>query len=348
MKRKHKLLIGIMVIGICLSLLSFNAWAYTSYQIKAGDSLFKISRQYNTNVSTLSSLNKIKNPNLIYTNQQIKLPDNKQSARSNSSSNSTTNQNNSNNYSSSSDSSSYNYSSNSNNKTTASSNFSNWQDNSIITAQERTKTDKKKIYYKKSSVNQVALTFDDGPDSKYTPQILDILKEHNVKATFFLLGKLSQKYQGVVKRIAREGHTIANHTWSHANLTQLETDEVEAEVEKTTKIIKEITNRKVNLLRPPYGHFSNELREMFAQTNYEIIHWSVDTLDWRAKNKQEIIDKVEGQLHNGAIILLHSAGGPTQDLTPTVQALPELIEEIKARGLDLVTVDDLLNLPAYS
>ena len=336
MKGNNKPII-ITIVSLILVVMSIStACAYTSYNVKQGDSLFKLSTRFNTNISTLSQLNNIQNPNLIYTNQQIKLPED-----------SATEKQSANNYNSTSSSSSTFFKSSSSSQSQAQSNTSPWQQNNIFTARKKTKEEKQQIYRQNPAAKQIALTFDDGPDNQYTPQILKVLKEYNIQATFFLLGKLSKQYPEVTKQIIKEGHTSGNHSWSHADLSTLNKTELARELNDTEKQLAKITRYRTKLLRPPYGKVSDDLLAKLDETDYEIIHWSIDSLDWKANNKQEILDRVLPNIQQGAIILFHSAGGPTQDLTSTVKALPTIIEAIQEQGIELVTVDELLSLPAY-
>lgn len=332
--------IVITIASLILVVMSIStACAYTSYNVKKGDSLFKLSTRFNTNISTLSRLNNIQNPNLIYTNQQLKLPEAPQ-VDSQSTSKYSGN-------SSASNSTFFGGSSNSQNQV-SSNNTTTWQQNNIFTARKKTTADKKKQLHRQNpAVKKIALTFDDGPDDQYTPQILEVLNKYNAPATFFLLGKLTKQHPEVTKRIIKEGHTIGNHSWSHADLTALNETELARELDDTEKILAKITRYRTKLLRPPYGRVSDDLLAKLEETDYEIIHWSIDSLDWKAESKQEILNNVLPHIKQGAIILFHSAGGPTQDLTPTVKALPPIIEAIREQGIQLVTVDELLSLPAY-
>ncbi|GAB6100619.1 hypothetical protein JCM16358_24980 [Halanaerocella petrolearia] len=317
--KKTKVGLIFMVILLLLLSVTTTSYAYTKYTVANGDSLFKISLKFNTSMSKLSTLNNLNNPNLIYTNQTLLLPDSNP------------------NYSNGSNSTDYN------------SGYQRISYNSKTDEQTSSQPEEpaKKMYRRGPKVKKIALTFDDGPDTKYTPRILEILKKYNVKATFFLLGKLAEKHPEVVRKIKADGHIIANHSWSHANLTKLSKAELSQELNDTSKALERITNYKTILLRPPYGAVSDKLLDRLKGTDYEIIHWSVDSLDWKSKTKEEILNRVLPKIHDGANILFHSAGGPTQDLSPTVKALPVIIETLRERGYKLVTVDKLYSLPAY-
>jgi peptidoglycan-N-acetylglucosamine deacetylase len=202
------------------------------------------------------------------------------------------------------------------------------------------------IYSGPAFGKRVALTFDDGPDRHYTLQILDILKRERVPATFFVVGNLSRKYPDVLKRIDREGHVIGNHSYSHPLLTKMTMDEVDAQLYRTNEIIRKETGKTPLLFRPPYGAVNKRLEKHLAAEGFRIIQWSVDTRDWAGPSSRKIIHTVKSQVGPGGIILQHSAGGP--QLKETVEALPVIIRYLKENGYEFVTVDRLLDVPAYA
>jgi polysaccharide deacetylase family sporulation protein PdaB len=194
--------------------------------------------------------------------------------------------------------------------------------------------------------NRIALTFDDAPDLVYTPQVLDILKQYNVKATFFVIGKIAEKYPEVIKRIVQEGHLIGNHSYSHANLTKLSPEEVEKDLNLAEQVIYNLTSFRTALFRSPYGALSDQTIKVLDQKKYKIIAWSVDSLDWKGLNAEQVEANIFSNVTKGSIILQHSAGGPGEDLSGTVKALPKIIEELRRQGYQFVTVDKLLNIQA--
>lgn len=199
-----------------------------------------------------------------------------------------------------------------------------------------------------SNSNKIALTFDDGPDSVYTEQVLDVLKSHNVPATFFVVGmNVESNNPEIINRIVNENHVIASHSWSHPNLSKQSASTVFAEINQTEKVIEEITGLKTALIRPPYGGVSEELVKQLKELNYKVINWSVDSVDWRDKDVDQILINTLPSVKDGAILLFHSGGGTEQDFSYTVKVLPELIETLKILGYEFVTVDNLLNVPAY-
>jgi len=189
---------------------------------------------------------------------------------------------------------------------------------------------------------KVALTFDDGLDDLYTIRVLDVLKQYEVPATFFLVGKRVVKHPQVVERIFREGHGIGNHSWSHAELTKVSAERLQMEVVQTEEAIWQITGEQTTFFRPPYGEVSEELLRKLQQMGYKVINWSVDSADWRAEDVDQILINTLPDVKEGAIILFHSAGGEGQSLDATVNALPELIYTLRLMGYTFVTLKDLL------
>lgn len=194
---------------------------------------------------------------------------------------------------------------------------------------------------------QIALTFDDAPDAVYTEQVLDVLKTYDIPATFFLVGTNVKDYPQLVERMVREEHVVANHSWSHPNLTKIKADSVGFQIKETEQAIEKLTGLQTALIRPPYGAVSREVVQQLKDSGYAVINWSVDSQDWRDRDVDQILINTLPGIKKGAIILLHSAGGTEQNFGATVKALPELIETLKFLDYEFVTVDKLLNIPAY-
>lgn len=192
---------------------------------------------------------------------------------------------------------------------------------------------------------EVALTFDDGPDSVYTPQILDILKRKGVRATFYFTGRRIETYPDVAKRAVREGHEIGNHTYDHPDLAKATPEEILAQLQRTEEIIERVTGRRPLTFRPPYGKHTPEVVAGARKLGYRIILWDVDSLDWESLIKDQIVENVVPKVQPGAIILFHSAaGGPGEDLSGAVQALPQVIDKIKDRKLKQVNVTEMFGI----
>ncbi|MFC8277724.1 polysaccharide deacetylase family protein [Streptomyces sp. NPDC057271] len=182
----------------------------------------------------------------------------------------------------------------------------------------------------------IALTFDAGP-GKDTPRLLDVLKEKKVPATFFLLGrKHVDRYPEVVKRIADEGHEVANHTWTHRILTDLEADEVRDELSRTQDAIEKITGNRPTLMRPPQGRTDGTVSEVSRDLGLAQILWSVTAKDYSTTDSDLIRKRVLEGAQGDGIILLHDI------YDGTVPAVPGIIDELKARGFTFVTVPQLL------
>ncbi|MEV5971418.1 polysaccharide deacetylase family protein [Streptomyces sp. NPDC051921] len=182
----------------------------------------------------------------------------------------------------------------------------------------------------------IALTFDAGP-GKDTPRLLDTLKEKQVPATFFLLGsKHVDRYPDVVKRIAAEGHEVANHTWSHRILTDLDAAEVRDELSRTQDAIERITGRKPTLMRPPQGRTDGTVAEVSRDLGLAQVLWSITAKDYSTVDSALIRQRVLDQAHRDGIILLHDI------YDGTVPAVPGIIDELKRQGYTFVTVPQLL------
>lgn len=185
----------------------------------------------------------------------------------------------------------------------------------------------------------VALTFDDGPHPTTTEQVLNILKQYDIKATFFWIGKNLKNYPKIAEKVVAEGHAIGNHTWSHPYRAMSESAAAE-EIEETAALIQQITGVKTYLFRPPGGMLENGFAAYARQQNYTVVLWSADAKDYRAST-EAIAENVLRQVKSGAIVLLHDGGG---DRGNTVEALPTIIEALKMRGYQFATVPDLLQM----
>lgn len=185
----------------------------------------------------------------------------------------------------------------------------------------------------------VALTFDHSWGNKFTPSILDSLKSHDVKVTFFIMGPWATKFPEVAQRMVAEGHEIGSHGFRHENYGDMGPDWVKNDIQKAHDQIKEITGVEATLIRPPNGHYSSKSLQAAHELKYRTIIWNVDSLDWKNPGRDVIIERVMKRLKPGAIILMHASDTPVQ----TADALPILLNKIKAEGYKIVTVGELLS-----
>ena len=186
---------------------------------------------------------------------------------------------------------------------------------------------------KKTEKKRIALTFDDGPHPIYTPQMLELLKEEQVPATFFLLGENVELYGDVVKEIAKEGHLIGNHTYHHVQVTTLALDEACKEIQETSDLIEELTGTGTEYVRPPFGTWNEELE---ARLNMIPVMWSIDTKDWTTQNVDWIVRETVKHAEDHDIILMHDS------YQSTVEAVKRVIEQLEAEGFEFVTVDEII------
>lgn len=184
----------------------------------------------------------------------------------------------------------------------------------------------------------IAITFDDGPHPSLTPQLLDMLKQRNVKATFFVLGSLVKDHPEIMRRAVAEGHEIGNHSWDHPNLGKMGDDAVRSQLTRTKDAVNAATGGKAtDLMRPPYGSITSAQRRWFHDDlGYKIILWSVDPLDWRKPGAEAITRRITESTRSGGIVLAH-------DIHPgTIAAMPATLDGLLAKGFKFVTVTQLL------
>jgi peptidoglycan/xylan/chitin deacetylase (PgdA/CDA1 family) len=202
-----------------------------------------------------------------------------------------------------------------------------------------------------------SLTFDDGPDPSYTPRILEILDHYKVKATFMVMGYNAVKHAGITKDMLDAGHEIGGHGWKHLNLTKATVAETRQEILHGTKMIESITGQPLTVFRPPYGRFSEEAMQLLGHAKQDLVIWSVTRGDLGWKDPRQIASHVARSLEPGGIVDLHDGLGrgtfnPDADFTERIRvrreteiaALPQMIEQIRERGLRLKTVSDVLRV----
>lgn len=178
----------------------------------------------------------------------------------------------------------------------------------------------------------VALTFDDGPHPKYSIEIAEALKKNDALATFFVLGSRAEKYKSTVNKIAENGNEIGNHTYSHRELTRLKNVEIQSEIRKTSDILKAITGKTPFLTRPSYGSVNDNVK---TYAGSPLILWSVDTQDWKSRDKDKIVHRTMSTVKDGDIILMHDIYKSSADAAKVV------ISELKAKGYQMVTISQL-------
>lgn len=194
----------------------------------------------------------------------------------------------------------------------------------------------------KGKKKSVALTFDDGPHPVNTPRILEILKEKNVKATFFLIGKNAEKYPDLVTRIDQEGHIVANHSYSHHYLIAFfSTDRLRRDLKRCNEIIFGILGKSPKFFRPPFGVTNPRYAAVLKQSGLQSIGWSLRSFDTRAKNKYQFIEQVISKLQKRDIILLHD------NLSVTADALEDLIEHCRSKHIDIQPLSLIINTEPY-
>lgn len=180
-----------------------------------------------------------------------------------------------------------------------------------------------------------ALTFDDGP-GPHTSYLLDVLRDKNAKASFFVLGSKVARQASLLQRMKQEGHHIGNHTWNHPNLTKLAAGDVASEVSRTNDAIRQAIGSAPTTIRPPYGATNAAVNSQFAQLGVASIMWSVDTRDWADRDSAIVCQRAVGSAQSGSIILLH-------DIHKTsVDAVPCIIDGLQKQGFQLVSIDTLL------
>jgi peptidoglycan/xylan/chitin deacetylase (PgdA/CDA1 family) len=190
------------------------------------------------------------------------------------------------------------------------------------------------------NVPMVALTFDDGPHDT-SPELMDILKAHGAHATFFLVGSNVVKRPEIAKRMAAEGHDLANHTRTHLNLTRLRPDQIRNEIDNDTIVIARATGVRVRLFRPPGGQYDDRVTAEAAREGLMTVLWSNNTGDWQAKDPKWIVNRVLSEVQPGDVILLH------EDQRETLDAMPAILNGHARRGLRAVTVTELLKASGY-
>lgn len=180
---------------------------------------------------------------------------------------------------------------------------------------------------------RVAVSFDDGPHARYTPMLLDGLKERDVKATFFLIGENIPGNEEIVKRMSEEGHLIGNHTYNHVKITDLSETAACEEITKTSELVRNITGMDTAYIRPPFGEWDKRLE---CRIDLFPVLWTVDTRDWTTKNVGDVVRRGTSGIKDGDVILLHDC------YDSSVKAALEIVDCLKKEGFVFVTADELI------
>jgi peptidoglycan/xylan/chitin deacetylase (PgdA/CDA1 family) len=185
----------------------------------------------------------------------------------------------------------------------------------------------------------IAMTFDDGPSATLTPKLLDLLAAHHIKATFFVIGENVAEHSEIVARAAREGHEIANHSWSHPNLGKMSDEGVRSQLQRTDDAIKSAIGSRPTLMRPPYGSITARQKHwIYNDFGYRVILWDVDPLDWKRPGPAVVRNRILKETRPGSIVLSH-------DIHPgTIEAMSSTLDELEGKGLKFVTVSELIGM----
>lgn len=199
------------------------------------------------------------------------------------------------------------------------------------------------IYCVQTDEPKVSVSFDAAWGADDTDELLRILKENDVKATFFLCGYWVEKYPEEVKKIAEAGHDLGNHSATHPHMSQLSSEQITEELRKCHENVKELTGIEMDLFRPPFGEYDNEVIETATANGYHSIQWDIDSLDWKEQGTQAEINQVLNHKHlgNGSIILFHN------DAKYTPQVLDTILKGIKEKGYTIVPISELIHRGEY-
>lgn len=209
--------------------------------------------------------------------------------------------------------------------------------NQILRAQER----KLPIYCVDKKDKVVSLSFDAAWGNEQTQTLLDILKEKDVKSTFFLVGFWAEKYPESVKAIAEAGHDVGNHSDTHPHLPKLEKEKIVSQIEDCNKKIENSGAPRPILFRPPYGDYNNSVVETTNELNMHCIQWDVDSLDWKDPSADEMVKRIKNKIKPGSIILMHNGAKNTPE------ALPKIIDMIKNEGYQIVPISEIIYKENY-
>ena len=197
------------------------------------------------------------------------------------------------------------------------------------------------IYCVETNEKKVCLTFDAAWGNEDTEELIKILASYNAKATFFLVGEWVDKYPESVKALSEAGHSIQNHSDTHAHLPELSSEEIKKDIQSCNDKIKAVTGKCPTLLRAPYGDYNNTVIKTMEEMKMYTIQWDVDSLDWKDYEADKICDIVLSKVGCGSIILFHNAA------LHTPEALPKILDELSKQGYEFVTVEELIYKDGY-
>ena len=183
---------------------------------------------------------------------------------------------------------------------------------------------------------KISISFDAAWGNEDTENLIEILGERNIKTTFFVVGEWVDKYPESVKALSDAGHEVMNHSADHPHMTQISTDKMKQELEDCGSKIEAITGVKPNLFRPPFGDYNNDVVGTARECGYYTIQWSVDSLDWKDLNADEIYKRVVPKVEPGSIVLFHNAAKHTPE------ALPKILDDLMAEGYEIVPISELI------
>lgn len=198
------------------------------------------------------------------------------------------------------------------------------------------------IYSVETQEKKVAITFDAAWTNQDTDELIEILKKHNAKATFFIVGDWAEKFPESVKAFYDAGHTIANHSDTHKAFSKCSREEIKEEIINCNEKLENITGEKVTLLRAPSGDYTDESLEVTESLNMHMIQWDNDSLDYTGLTVDEIVSRVTSRARNGSIILFHNG------VDTTATALDKILTELENQGYSFVSVNDLIYKDNYA
>jgi peptidoglycan/xylan/chitin deacetylase (PgdA/CDA1 family) len=195
----------------------------------------------------------------------------------------------------------------------------------------------------KTDKKEIAISFDDGPATNYTPEILQLLKQENIKATFFCIGNRIAGNEQILRQIKEEGHIIGNHSYSHDTWFDLfSSKKMLEDMKQMDREMKRVTGLQPKLFRPPYGVTNPNLSKAIIKGGYTPVGWSVRSFDSVIKDEQKLLNRINAAIQPGAVFLFHDT------METTLKALPAFIKEVKNRGYEVVPLDKLLALKPYA